>query len=167
VKKLNNKKLYIYIIFFILTNNLFALSSDKNQPINIEADSGSIDNIKRITIYSGNVIITQGSTRINADKVTLTYTKNNEINDIIALGKPAKFRQQQDNKKGELRAKANRMNYDANKGILKLTQAAQVWQGEDTSAGELIIYDMQKELITVGGKGRVKVVIQPRSKVKK
>jgi lipopolysaccharide export system protein LptA len=38
-----------------------ALSSDREQPINLEADAADIDDLKGISIYTGNVVLTQGS----------------------------------------------------------------------------------------------------------
>ena len=44
-----------------------ALSSDKDQPIEIEADHAKLDDIQRVAVYQGDVVITQGSIRLNGD----------------------------------------------------------------------------------------------------
>ena len=46
-----------------------ALTSDRNQPIQIEADQGSLDQGNRSTEFSGNVVIQQGTMYIRAAKV--------------------------------------------------------------------------------------------------
>ena len=46
-----------------------ALSTDRNQPIQIEADQGSLDQGNQTTEFSGNVVIKQGTMYIRAAKV--------------------------------------------------------------------------------------------------
>ena len=44
--------------------------ADRNQPLTIEADRpGTIDLLKQVVVFSGNVVITQGTLTIRADRV--------------------------------------------------------------------------------------------------
>ena len=49
-----------------------ALESDSQQPLFIEADGADISETTGVSIYTGNVVISQGSIRLSADKVTVT-----------------------------------------------------------------------------------------------
>ena len=48
------------------------LASDKDQPIEVEADSAELDDAKKISIYRGNVVVTQGTIRMTGDVMTGT-----------------------------------------------------------------------------------------------
>lgn len=158
------------ILFFGLSLPSFALSTDKNQPLEIEADEASIDDVKGETIYSGNVIVTQGSLRLQASKVVLTYDKKKQVDLIRADGKPARFKQRPDGKKYDVKASANVMEFKIKKDILNLRINAKITQGKDTFTGENITYEAKRGLIRAnGGKsssgksGRVKVTVNPES----
>ena len=49
-----------------------ALTGDTDQPIHIESDQQSLDMQGNIVTFTGNVVVTQGSIKINADKVVVT-----------------------------------------------------------------------------------------------
>lgn len=163
LNKLNKLLFWLCLIF---SSSVWGLASDREQPINIEADSAVIDDAKGLAIYSGNVIVTQGSIRINAEKLTLHYTEKQTLEKAVAEGKPVRFKQTPDNKKPDIQAKAMRMEYYAHKDMLNLTNEAMVWQGEDRFTGAIISYDTKNGVIRAErGKsesGRVSVTIQPR-----
>ena len=48
-----------------------ALPEDRNQPIQLEASRGQIDQKTGVSVYEGNVVISQGSMRLNADVATI------------------------------------------------------------------------------------------------
>ena len=58
---------FITIIGF--STNALAEAADRDKPINLEADSVKVDDAKQISTYSGNVILTQGTLIIRADKL--------------------------------------------------------------------------------------------------
>jgi len=137
------------------------LSTDRNQSLNIEADKAQLDNLKGFTIYSGNVIVNQGTLQLFADKVTLTYNAEKQVQTIIAEsnGQMVRFKQLLDNKE-EVRAQAKKMEYLAKDEILHLKQDAQVWKAKDTVSGQHIVYDSKRAQVTAS-EGRVKVIIEP------
>ena len=50
-----------------------ALSTDRDQDIEIEADSLESDDTKGLAIYKGDVVIVQGTLKITGDHVTIQY----------------------------------------------------------------------------------------------
>lgn len=148
-------------LVWLISNAAFALSTDRNQPLNIEADSAKLDNLKGFTVYSGNVIVNQGTLQLFADKVTLTYNAEKQVQTIIAEsnGQMVRFKQLLDNKE-EVRAQAKRMEYLAKDDILHLKQDAQVWKAKDTVSGQHIVYDSKRAQV-MASEGRVKVIIEP------
>ena len=155
----------------------FALQSDSKQPIQIEADQGSLDQAKQITHFSGNVIIKQGTLNIRAGSVTVS--RNDKSEQLMkATGSPVKFSQTLDDNQGVVNGQANNAEYSSATGIVKLTGNAKVQRGGDVAQGAVITYNMRTEVYNIigGGKssakagtksGRVSVVIQPSSTQKK
>jgi lipopolysaccharide export system protein LptA len=161
------RKITLFFISVLLSTNAFALKNDREQPILIESDKATIDNIKRVAIYEGDVIVTQGSIHINADTVTLNYTEKQDIEKVIAVGQPARFKQRLEGG-DEIKAKARQMEYNAIKDTLHLTIEAELRKEKDgkdiyTSNAPRIIYDTQRGIIKAD-KGRVFVKIQPQRK---
>ncbi len=163
-------KLILLFLAALLSSGAFALSSDREQPIQIEADKATLDNIKMIVLYKGNVIIVQGSIRINADSVTLNYTQKQEIEKVVAMGKPAFFRQRLDGG-DEIKAKAQEMEYDAFSNTLYLKRDAELRKGKGgtntySSRAPRITYDTQRGIIKADGgknkKGRIKMTFKPQ-----
>ena len=64
----------IFILFCAHIQLATALSTDKNQDIEIESNSVYLDDTKNVGVYSGNVVVLQGSIRITGDELTVYYT---------------------------------------------------------------------------------------------
>jgi lipopolysaccharide export system protein LptA len=143
-----------------------ALTSDKQQPIRIEADSVLIDDAQGKAVYRGNVHYTQGSTQLQADEVTVYSADRQKVDRVVANGNPATFRQRPDNQEEDMRGQAVRIDYFSDSGRVVLEKDAHLWQGKNEFAGSHIEYDTAdqtvKSLKAGDDKGRVQVIIQPR-----
>ncbi|MDO4641428.1 MAG: lipopolysaccharide transport periplasmic protein LptA [Neisseria sp.] len=149
---------------------VYAVESDRNKPIEIEADQGTLDQKNQTTTFSGNVIITQGTMYIRAGSVTVSKdAKGNQF--MKASGSPVKFGQELD-KGGKVDGQANNVEYASDTGVVRLSGNAKVTRGGDRAEGNSIVYNTRTEVYTVNGSGasagksgkRVTVVIQPTSK---
>ena len=160
----------LFSIFFaalvLLTGNVWALSTDKDQPVSIEADSVDIDEAKEIAIYRGNVILIQGSINLNAEKVVV-YNFQSDNSHIVATGEQVKFSQRPDNSDELIKGRANKAEYGINSTKLELTGKAVLVKGKNTFKNDKIIYDRVKALVKAGtsakGKERVKITIGPKA----
>lgn len=139
----------------------WALKEDAKQPIFIEADDVEVRESDSTSVYVGNVQVDQGSMRLLADHVTVYHREDRQPRLIIALGSPAKYKQQLDDDEGEVQAFAKRMEYDADKDELTLIGDGLLIQGADRLTGERIVYDRAKAQFRAGGSGRVKITITP------
>lgn len=148
----------------LLSAPAWALESDRNQPIEIEADHGSLDQGNQSTVFSGNVHIRQGSMYIKAARVEVNKDAAGNQS-MKASGKPVTFGQQLE-KQGMVKGQANEVRYNSQSGIVTLSGNAKVERGSDMARGHTIVYNTRTEVYTVsgGGKGRVSVVIQPQNK---
>lgn len=171
----------VLIAGLLITAQIAALSTDQEQPIQIEADAAELDDRTGITIYSGNVIVTQGSMYLHGRKLTITYNDDNSLKTAVMLGSPATFRQMPDTKsQGEINGKGIRIDYKATENKLILTEEAELTQNGKLFKAYKIEYDTEKSKMiarkaatdetTPSGKpipkdsGRIKVILPPRKK---
>jgi len=129
----------------------YALSTDKNQDIEIESNTAYLDDTKNLGIYNGDVVIIQGSIRITGDKLTVFYTTENELEKIIVEGGPATFRQLPDESSVYDEAEALIMEYHENSNLIILTNKARVKQGERRLIAEHIEYDTELSQVRATG----------------
>ena len=144
-----------------------ALDTDREQPIVIEAAAAEADNRKRVTVYRGDVVITQGTLRITGDTVWIYYDDANTIIKAISVGKPAKFRQLPDGKEDYMTANAERMEYLADQDLILLLGNARYGEGKDQITAPRIVYDSRRGRVKAGPNadgGRVRITITPKKK---
>ena len=149
-----------------------ALSTDRDQPIHVEADWAEADDMRQTTVYKGAVVIVQGSLRINGDTVTLYYDENHKLIKAEIKGRPAQFRQRPDGQEKEQRAKANKMEYFADRDLIILLGNAHSWQGGQQVSADRIEFDTKNSRVkarsTSAGKpksskkSRVRIVLPPK-----
>ncbi len=158
----NGRRWFAVALLILLPALATALQSDKDQPIYIEADSVDIDDRSGISIYKGNVELTQGSIIIKADKVTVTQ-RQNETDQIEAIGQPVTFQQDTEDGKGTIKGRAKKAEYSANSETIDMIGDAVLTQGQDTFKSDRITYDRARAVVKAGasakGKERVKVTI--------
>ena len=151
----------------LLTGSVFALKSDREQAINIEADHVEINEKTQISHYRGNVLMKQGSLKIQADKVTV-YVKDGVLYRLTIQGNPAHFEQVPDNKKELVKSRAKHMEYFATQQRLLLKQDAEVLQGANQFRGDQIEYDTLTSTVRANkdddSDSRVHAIIQPSEK---
>jgi len=157
---------WLGIVLLLVSGSVWALSSDKDQPIELEADSVEIDDRTGISTYQGNVVIRQGSIRITADKVTV-YQKDKRTDKIHAVGEPVTYQQVTDDGK-EVNGRARQAEYHTASDELYLIGNALLTQGKDSFASDRITYDRKRALVKAGasaqGKERVRITIDPARK---
>ncbi len=162
-------RLFGLFLLCCLSGTALALQSDSEQPFNLEADGVEINDATGVSIYQGNVIITQGTIRITADQVTVTQSPG-QGDHIVAEGKPVRFQQRVEGKKQLVKGHSKKAIYDTDSEILTMIGDAVMTQGKDSFKSDRIIYDRVKGQVRAGskakGKQRVRVTIQPKKKRK-
>lgn len=178
--QLNQKQLInILLLSITLFYNVlaWALSTDSDQPIEIEADSAELDDQKGVTVYTGDVVVVQGTIRMTGQKMTVYYNEKKDLDTVIMEGHPATYRQLPDNSKVYDEAEALRMEYYETKNLIVLIDQAVVKQEGLRFSGSRIDYDTLNSKIkakgetkqdggTNQGSGRVKITIKPKKKEK-
>ncbi len=143
----------------------FALPSDRNQQLSLVADRATYNDKTGITTYTGNVVIEQGTMKLQADSLVANLNSKKEIQIITAKGQPAKFQQQMDTNKGLARGEAQTIVYNADTGILTLTGKAYLYQDGSSIRGNSLKYSMNKGDVEAQGSStnRVQIIIPPSS----
>jgi lipopolysaccharide export system protein LptA len=151
----------------VIAGTAFALSSDREKPMNVKADRVEINDRKGVSVYRGNVVIKQGTMRIEANKVTVIHTRAHKVKKLIASGKPTRFKQLPDNKTQYVHASANRMEYFAENDLLVMTDRARFKQGGNVFRSNKILYNVKADQVKAGvqhGGGPVNIILEPRKK---
>lgn len=141
-----------------------ALPEDRNQPIQLEANRGQIDQKTGVSVYEGNVIISQGSMRLNADVATI-HVKDGGFQRMEATGNPVKLRYQPTADKPEIIGVSQRVEYDVAGAKVIMSGNARLTQGQDVFTGDRIEYDLKSDVVRArgaGNNGRIQFTIQPR-----
>lgn len=156
------------------------LASDRNQPIEIEADFAELDDEKGVTVYRGNVIVVQGSLRLSGDKLIVNFTEEQELENAFLEGNPARFKQRPDNKDVDTEGEALQIEYHQQEALLYLIENAKLNQGQKLLTGHRITYDTERSILTARkareteapspGAGdsptrqRIRIIIPPKKK---
>lgn len=152
----------------------FALPEDSAQDMDIYSDTYEFDFQNSTTTFIGNVILNQGSLKINADKIVyfgkLENGKAAGSGKIVATGKPARFQQTPKVDTLPVTAIANRLEYSIKNETLFLIEDASLDQDGTSLSGNRIEYDVKRALVKASSKirtfeneGRVRLVIPPKT----
>jgi len=144
--------------------------ADREKEIVVGADKLTADDANRTSTFDGNVVVTQGTMRMTASKVTVKEDAERH-KFYVANGAPVTFRQKRDNVDEWVEGFADRAEFDDRNDVLKLFNRARVKRNNDELTGEFITYDMRRDVAEVTGApagtvapnntGRVKVIISP------
>jgi lipopolysaccharide export system protein LptA len=146
--------------------------SDREKEIVVGADRLTADDANRTSTFEGAVVVTQGSMRITAAKVTVKEDAERH-KFYVANGDPVTFRQKRDKVDEWVEGFAQRAEFDDRNDVLKLYSRARVKSNQNEITGDFISYDMKREVAEVSGAppgkapppdARVKVIILPPKK---
>jgi lipopolysaccharide export system protein LptA len=158
-----------------LTAPAHAQRDDKSQPVNFTADSGEVNYQTKVGNLAGNVVITQGTMSIRADRITFRQNSDNSIS-ATAHGNPIAFRQKREGTDEYFEGFAQRAEYDGEKELLELFDRALLKRGQDEIRSNYISYNTRSEQFRAEGRpdaagtptnagpgARVRGTFQPRS----
>ena len=148
-----------------------AEKADREKPMQIEADRVSLDDLNKVSVFEGNVVLTQGTLLVRADKVSVRQDAD-KTQYATAIGRPLSFRQKRDGADEYIEGWAERLEYDGKRNQVELFQKARLKRNNDEIRGDYIFYDAVNETFRVGpadqsrptaSQGRVRMVIQPKA----
>ena len=141
-----------------------AKSSDREQPMTLDSDASDCNQAEANSrcVFSGNVVIVQGTLEIRAERAEIVRS-NNDIAQVILTGKQATMKQQMDDGT-MMNARADRIVFEPPKDLLTLTGNFNIESPRGSNSGQRMVYNMGTGQMQSGGDGtRVRTVIQPRT----
>ena len=138
------------------------LPEDRRQAIEITAEQAVRDEKVGYTVYSGDVILQQGSLHIEADRLTV-FHHGETPERIVALGEPATMTQQPEIDAGLVSASAREIVYEQSRERVVLRKTASIEQDGALVSGEFIEYFMAEQRVhaaaSTSDDARVQVII--------
>lgn len=156
-----------------------AEKADRTKPMVVEADRpGTVDLQRQVVVFAGNVVITQGTMVIRADRVEMRELPDGHraATALGTAGRPATWRQKRDVPDESVEGMADRIEFDGRADTLRFVGNGSVRRMRagvvaDEVIGSTIVWDNAAELFRVEGgtptasnpAGRVRVVLSPRA----
>jgi len=149
---------------FALAPDAFARTSDRSQPMDVEASSSdcSVGDDGPCTL-TGDVMLVQGTLNIRAGRAVLQRT-GGDIRRVMLTGSPVQMSQELDDG-SRIDARAANVDYDLSTDTVVFTGDARIDQpGRGNIAGARIAYNMKSGQVqgTGDGKNRVKMQFVPK-----
>jgi lipopolysaccharide export system protein LptA len=121
---------------------------NSNQPVDYAADRIELQDRQKRVVLSGSVVINQGDLRLTAQRTTVAYTDNGQlqIQRIDATGGVVVTR-------GDERASGSAAVYDFNRRVIVMSGGVALRRGGDTLNGGRLTIDLNTGLSSVDGGG--------------
>ncbi len=154
----------------------WAERADRQKPMNIEADNLRFDDLRQISVFTGNVVLTKGTLIIRGTKVEVRQDAQGYQFGVATAepGKRAYYRQKRDGVDEFIEGEAEVIDYDGKADLVKFIRKADMrrFKGatvNDEMSGQLITYDNTRDVYTVDGRPttpggqatRVRAVLTP------
>lgn len=150
-----------------------AEKADRDKPMNIEADALRYDDLKQSSVFTGNVVITKGTTIIRGGRVDVSQDPEGYQQAVVvaAPGKLAFYRKKRDVVDEYIEGEGARIEYDSRPDTVKFIGRAVVrrFNGAtlaDETAGALIVYDNITDVFTVDGGAQNRTAVNPAGRIR-
>jgi lipopolysaccharide export system protein LptA len=149
-------------LMLMIPGSLLALQTDRQQPLEVNADATDGTLGDGIATLTGNVEIRQGSMLIQSDIATVEKV-DGRVRKFELNGSPVHL-QQEIEEEGLVTAEAKHVEYMVATGIVTLTGAADVIHPQYHISGEVLEYDMNTQHFQGSGgdnNGRIRIRLAP------
>ena len=150
-----------------------AEQADRDKPMNAESDALRYDDLNQTSVFTGNVVITKGSTIIRGERVEVRQDPEGyqQATSIAAPGKLAFYRKKRDGLDEFIEGEGERIEYDSRPDIVKFIRSAVMrrYNGAvlaDETTGALITYDNKTDIFTVDGGAQNRTATNPSGRVR-
>ena len=154
---------WLSLCLLCLSLPLMALESDRQQPLEVNANSTDGTLGDGVTTLRGDVEIHQGTLHITADEAEVSKI-DGRVSSVTFRGKPA-FLEQEIEEQGLVQATANVIDYQVASGLVMLTGSADVKHPQYRISGELLTYDLNIQHFQgssdENGNGRIHILLDP------
>lgn len=145
-----------------MPGSLPALESDRQQPLEVNADATDGTLGDGIATLKGNVLISQGTLLIKSD-TAIVEKADGKVRRFELNGNPVHL-QQEIEEEGLVSAEARKVEYVVASGIVTLSGAADVNHPQYHISGEVLEYDLNTQHFKGSGgdgNGRIRIRMEP------
>ncbi len=150
-----------WLILSLLTSialGAAAEKADRDKPMNIEADALRYDDAKKISVFTGRVVLNKGSIQIRGERVEVRQDAQGFQYGVVTAepGKRAFFRQKREGLDQYIEGEGSSIDYDGRADTVKFIGQAQLrrLQGsvlnDEFNAG-VIVYNNTTDVFTLDG----------------
>lgn len=167
------------LLLCVAASPAWAEKADRNQPMNIEADALRYDDVKQLSVFTGNVVITKGSLVLRGTRIEVRQDPQGYQFGVAvgAPGKPATFRQKREGVDEFIEGEGETIEYDGKSDTVRFIKRAVIrrFRGAtlaDETSGAVITYDNTTDVFSVDGgaanasaanpSGRIRAMLSPR-----
>ena len=174
----------LFLVAMLAGGMAHAEKADSAKPMNIEADALRHDDLKQISVFTGNVVVTKGTIILRGAQLEVRQDAQGYQFGVMTAepGTRAFFRQKRDTAPGApdefVEGEGEVIDYDGRADIVKFIRRAELrrYMGgtlADQLNGDLIVYNNLTGIFTVDGNpanasaanpgGRVRAILAPRN----
>ncbi|WP_294764849.1 lipopolysaccharide transport periplasmic protein LptA [uncultured Rhodoferax sp.] len=154
-----------------------AEKADRNKPMNVEADALRYDDLKQVSVFTGNVVLTKGSIIIRGAQLEVRQDPDGYQHGLVtgSASTPAFFRQKRDGVDEYIEGDGETIEYDGRADTVRFLKKAQLRRLRgatlaDEVSGASILYENLSDKFTVDGApktaaapaGRVRAMLTPK-----
>jgi len=155
--------LWLFLCLLPISMSVLALESDRQQPLEVNANSTDGTLGDGITTLRGDVEIQQGTLHITADEAVVSKV-DGRVSSVTFRGQPA-YLEQEIEEQGLVKATANTIEYQVASGLVTLTGKADVKHPQYQISGEMLTYDLNVQHFQgssdENGNGRIHIRLDP------
>ena len=135
---------------------------DSKAPIEITSDSLEVQQAQNLAVFSGDVEAGQGTLRLTADRVEVTYAEQSGGNAETGAIRNLQAEGNVFISNGAETAQGSHARYDVESGLITMTGNVVLTQGENVISGETLTINLNEGQGKV--EGRVKSIFTPQKK---
>ncbi|MDX1556068.1 MAG: lipopolysaccharide transport periplasmic protein LptA [Xanthomonadales bacterium] len=150
------------LVSCMLMSPAWALESDRQQPLEINADSSDGTLGDGRAELRGNVLIRQGTLLIKAEVAEVEKVQG-RVREVILTGDPVHLEQEIE-QQGRVQATADRIEYSVATGLVTLMGEADVSHPQYRVSGDVLKYDLNVQHFQGSGQqenGRIRIELEP------
>ncbi len=150
-----------WLLFSVLTLAApwtMAEKADRNKPMNVEADALRYDDLKQLSVFTGNVVLTKGTILIRGAKVEVRQDPEGYQFGLVTAepGKRAFFRQKREGMDEFIEGEGELIDYDSRADSVKFITRAQLRRYQGTTLNDefnagVIVYNNTTNVFTLDG----------------
>lgn len=154
----------------MLAQPCLAERADREKPMHLEADQMLVDDAQKVSTFTGNVQLVQGTMLIRGDKIVVVEGEDG-LKVATVYGNTASFRQKREGLDEYVEGYGERIVYNERTEVVDFYVKARVVRERDDVRGEHITYNQKTEIFRVnsgsagadGAPKRVRAVLQPKA----